>query len=100
MRRLKNPAVAFILQNRCVQCTPAHYPREILWIGTLTRGSLCRESHTLCRNPTVVYMITCRLTFCKTGEYNVRLLIIIERGCTVCIEIKKYSISHMLKSRY
>ena len=82
MCRLKNPTVAFILQNRCVQCTPAHYPRKILRIGTFTRGSLCRESHTLCRlkNPTVVYMVTCRLSFCKTGVYNVRLFIIIERG--------------------
>ena len=84
MCRLKNPAVAFILQNRCVQCTPAHYPRDILRIGTLTRDSLRRESDTLCRlkNPTVVYMITCRLSFCKTGVYNVHLLIIIERGCS------------------
>ena len=81
MCRLKNPKVAFILQNRCVQCTPTHYPPgmildkcAVLWIGTLTRGSLCRESHTLCRlkNPTLVYMITCRLSFCKTGMYNVR----------------------------
>ena len=31
---------------------------------------------------TVVYMITCRLSSCKTGVYNVRLLIIIERGCS------------------
>ena len=84
MCRLKNPTVAFILRNRCVQCTPVHYPREILWIETLTKGSLCKESHTLCRlkNPTVVYMITCKLSFCKTGVYNVRLLIIIERGCS------------------
>ena len=63
---------------------PSHYPRVILWIGTLTRGSLPRESHTLCRlkNPTVVYMITCRLSFCKTGVYNAHLLIIIETGCS------------------
>ena len=84
MCRLKNPTVAFILQNRCVQCTPAHYPREILRIGTLTEAPLCRESHSLCmlKNPIVVYMIICRLSFCKTGEYNVCLIIIIERGCS------------------
>ena len=72
MCRLKNPTVDFILQNRCVQSTPAHYPREILRIGTLTEGHLCRESHHLCRlkNPTVVYMITCRFSFCKIGVYN------------------------------
>ena len=84
MCRLKNPTVDFILQNRCVQCTPAHYPREILRIGTLTEGPLCRERHPLCRlkNPTLVYMITCRFSFCKTGVYNVYLLIILERGCS------------------
>ena len=84
MCKLKNPTVAFILRNRCIQCTPAHYPREILWIGALSRGSLYRENHSLGRlkNPTVVYMITCRLSFGKTGVYNVRLLIIIERGCS------------------
>ena len=56
----------------------------VLRIGTLTGGTLCRESHPLCRlkNPTVVYMITCRLSSCKTGMYNVRLLIILERGCS------------------
>ena len=97
--RLKNPTVAFIRQNRCVQCTPAHYPREILRIGTLTGGPLCRESHPLCRlkNPTLFYMITCRLSFCKTGVYNVCLLIIIERGCRSMYR-RKGSISHMLKS--
>ena len=95
MCRLKNPTVAFILQNRCVQCTSAHYLREILRIG----------SHTMCRlkKPTVVYMITCRLSFCKTGVYNVRLLIIIERGRSSMYrkkERKKDSISYMLKRRY
>ena len=82
--RLKNPTVYFILQNRSVHCTPAHYYREIFRIGTLTGGPLCRESHPLCRlkNPTVVYMITCRLSFCKTRKYNVRLPIILERGCS------------------
>ena len=84
MCRLKNPTVAFIPQSRCVQCTPAHYPREILRIGTLTGGPLCKERYPMCRlkNPTVVYMITCRFSFCKTGVYNVRLLIILERGCS------------------
>ena len=82
MCRLKNPTVAFILKNRCVQCTPAHYLRKILW--TLPGGPLYRETHTLCRlkNLTVVYMITCRLSFCKTCVYNVRLLIILEGGCS------------------
>ena len=82
--QVKEATVAFILQNRCVQCTPAHYPRKILWIGTLIRSSLCRESHPQCRlkKPTVVYMITCRFSSWKTGVYNVRLLIIIERGCS------------------
>ena len=60
----------------------------VLWIGTLTGGPLCWESHPLCRlkNSTVVYTITCRLSFCKTGVYNVCMLIILERGC---IEKKK-----------
>ena len=92
MCRLKNHTVAFILQNRCVQCTPAHYPREILRIRTLTGGPLCRGSHPLCRlkNHTLVYTIICWLLFCKTGVYNVRLLIIPEReGVAVCIEGKK-----------
>ena len=83
MYRLKNLTVTFILQNN-VQCTPAHYPREILRIGTLTGGPMCRESHPLCRlkNPTVVYMITCRLSSCKTGVCNARLFIFLERGCS------------------
>ena len=53
-------------------------------IGTLTGGPLCRESHPLGRvkNPTVVDMIICRLSSCKTGVYNVRLLITLERGCS------------------
>ena len=95
MCRLKNPTVAFIVQNRCVQCTPAHYRREILRIGTWTRGSLCRESHPLCRlkNPTVVYMITSRLSSCKTSVYNnVHLLIILERGCSSMHRKKESSI--------
>ena len=56
----------------------------VLWIGTLIGGPLCRESNTLCRLkiPTVVCMITCRLSSCKTGVYNVRLLIILERDCS------------------
>ena len=94
MCRLKNPTVAVNLQNQCVQCTPAHYPREILRIGTLTEGPLCRESHLMCRlkNPIVVYIITCRLSFCKAGVYNVCLLIILERGCSSMYR-KKDSIS-------
>ena len=52
--------------------------------GTLTGGPMCRESHPLCRlkNPKVVYMITCRLSSCKTGVYNILLLIILQRGCS------------------
>ena len=54
----------------------------VLRIGTLNGDPLCRESHPLCRlkSPTVVYMITCRLSSCKTDAYNVRLLIILNRG--------------------
>ena len=66
MCRLKNPTVAFILQNLCVQCTPAHYPREIFRIGTLTGDPLCRESHALCR----------------LEDPTIRLLIVLERGCS------------------
>ena len=56
----------------------------VLRIGTLTGGPLCKESLPLCRlkNPTVVYMTTCRLSSCKTGVYNVHLLIILERECS------------------
>ena len=64
----------------------------VLWIATLTVGPLCRESRPLCRlkNPTVVYMVTCRLSSCKTGDYTVHLLIILERWCSsTCIECKK-----------
>ena len=55
----------------------------VLRIRTLTGAPLCRESQPLCRlkNPTVVYIITCRLFSCKTGVYTVRLLIILESGC-------------------
>ena len=75
------------LKPVCTKCTPAHYSREILRIGALTGGPpwpLCRESHHLCRlkDPTVVYMITCRLSFRKTGVYNIRRLIILERACS------------------
>ena len=51
--------------------------------GPLTGGP-CAGSYHLCRlkNPTVVYMITCRLSFCKTGMFNVHLLIIHEKGCS------------------
>ena len=69
--------------NKCV----------VLWVAMLTGGPLCRESHPLCRlqNPTVVYLITCRVSSCKTGVYNVHLLIILKRWCRVhvCIEQKK-----------
>ena len=34
------------------------------------------------RTLTEVYMITCRLSSCKTGMFNVHLLIIHERGCS------------------
>ena len=37
---------------------------------------------------TVVYMITCRLSSCNTGVYNVCLLIILEMYIAVCIERK------------
>ena len=47
----------------------------VLRIGTLTGGSLLK-------NPTAVYIITCRLSSCKTSVYNLRLLIILERGCS------------------
>ena len=37
----------------------------------------------------MVYMMSCRLSSCKTGVYNVRLLIILEReGVAVCIDKK------------
>ena len=63
----------------------------VLRIGMLTGGPLCRESHPLCRlkKPTVVYMITCRLSSCKTGVYNVHLLIILERGCSIMYRKKE-----------
>ena len=56
----------------------------VLRIRMLTGGPLCRESPPLCRlkNPTVVYMTTCRLSSCKSGVYNVHLLIILKRGCS------------------
>ena len=97
--RVKEPYSSFHSAKLCVQCTPARYPREILQIGTLTGGLLCSETHPLCRlkNPTVVYMISCRLSLCKTGLYNVRLLIILERGCS-SIYRKKDSISYMLRA--
>ena len=62
----------------------------VLRIGALTGVALCRL-----KNPTIVYMITCRLSFCKTGVYNVCLLIIFERGCSNMYR-KKDSRSHML----
>ena len=69
----------------------------VLWIATLTGGPLCRESHPLCRlkKPTVVYMITCRFSSCKTGLYNVHLLIILERWSstvTSSVNGRKFSV--------
>ena len=67
----------------------------VLQIGTLTGAPPppppCRKSHPLCRLkiPTVVYMITCRLSSCKTGVYNVHLLIILETGCSSMYRKKK-----------
>ena len=54
----------------------------VLRIRMLTGGPLCMWGHPLCRlkKTTVVYMTTCRLSSCKTGVYNVHLLIILERG--------------------
>ena len=90
MCRLKNHTVALILQNLCVQYAcllSSRVPsdRDIYWTPLPPPSPTpCRESHPLCRlkNPTVVNMITCRLAFCITGVYNVRLLIILERGCS------------------
>ena len=44
----------------------------VLRIVTLTGDPFCRLSLHLCRlkNPTVVYMITYRLSSCKSGVYN------------------------------
>ena len=44
----------------------------VLRIGMFTGDSLCRESHPQCmlKNPTVVYMITCKLSSCKTAVYT------------------------------
>ena len=82
MCRLKNPTVAFSAKPLCTMyaCSLSSRDpsdRDVNW------SPLCRESHPQCRlkNPTVVYMITCMLSFCKTDVYNIRLLIIHERGC-------------------
>ena len=71
-------------RNRFGQNKQALNNCDVIRIGTLTGGPLCRESNPLCRikNHTVVYMITSRLSFCKIGVYNVRLLIILDRGCS------------------
>ena len=63
---------------------PGHGSGEWLSFWRVTSNNSDSESHPLCslKNPTVVYMITCRLSPCKTGVYNVRLLIILERGCS------------------
>ena len=65
----------------------------VLRIGTLTGSSLCRESHPLCRlkNPTVVYMLTCRLSSCKISVFNVHLFIILEKGCSSMYRKKKWA---------
>ena len=56
----------------------SHYPD---W--DVNRGPVQGESpQCWLKNPTVVYMITCRLSFCKIDVYNVRLLTILERGCS------------------
>ena len=49
------------------------------------------------KSPTVVNMITCRLSSCKTGVYNLRLLIILERGLTVCKERKQNDVYIIFK---
>ena len=43
--------------------------------------------------PTAVYMITCRFSSCKTGVYNVRLLIILEKECSNMYRKKESSLS-------
>ena len=72
----------------------------VLRIRTLNGGPVCRESRPLCglKNHTVVYMITCNLLSCKTGVYNVRLLIILERGYSSMYR-NKDSITHVLNEQ-
>ena len=62
----------------------------------------CRESHPLSRlkNTTVVYMITCRLSFCKTGVYNVCLLIILERECSSMYRKKRILVKSYAKESF
>ena len=50
------------------------------------------------KNPTVVYVTTCRLSSCKTGVYNVHLLIILERGCSSMYRKKESDISNFVGS--
>ena len=66
----------------------------VLRIGKLNGDPLCREGYPLCRlkNPTVVYMITCRLSSYKTGVYNVHLLIILERECSQLTSLRCYNV--------
>ena len=66
----------------------------VLRIVTLTGGPLCRENHPLCRlkNPTVVYMTSCRLSSWKTDVHTVHLLIILERGCSSMYRKKEIDI--------
>ena len=44
------------------------------------------------KNPTVVNMTTCRLSSCKTGEYNVHLLIILKRQYSSVYRKKKRNV--------
>ena len=73
----------------------------VIRIGTLTGGPMCRESHPLCRlkNPKLVYMITCRLSSCKTGVYSLRLLIILKRGCSSMYRQKKNKLNKSYAKR-
>ena len=69
MCRLKNPTVAFILQKpmcKMYACSlSARDPpdRDVNWRHPVQGESPLSRV----KNPTVVYMITCRLSFCKTG---------------------------------
>ena len=74
----------------------------VLRIGTLTGAPPppppVQGDSPLCRlkNPTVVYMTTCRLSSCKTGVYNVHLLIILERGCSSMYRKKRKEIAPVI----
>ena len=47
------------------------------------------------KNPTVVYMITCRLSSCKTCVYCVRMLRLLERGCSSMYKKKEKDLNHL-----